>query len=187
MKSLTRIFVASLIFGKVVLGSIFLYHMDVNPLFLEKNAIASEQQQDIQNAADESKDIVHQEKIDLDFLLKMKAELKTQEEELAKKKAELVEIQGKINEDIAKLSQLRDEIRARIAIQKEVEDEKLKHLIKAYSTMKPQKAATLIEKLDMAFAIELLSNMKGDAVGNILSFVDTERAARISEQLARRE
>ena len=81
----------------------------------------------------------------------------------------------------------RDEIRSQMAVQEEVADKKLKHLIKAYSTMKPQKAATLIEKLDMKFAIELLSNMKGDAVGNILSFVDTERAARISEQLARRE
>lgn len=186
MKSLTRVFVISLIFCKFVLGSVFLYHMDVNPLFLEKDAIASEQRQDDEKAVGEDKAIVHQEEIDLDFLLKMKAELKTQEEELANKRAELVEIQEKINKDIAELSQLRDEIRARMATQKEVEDDKLKHLIKAYSTMKPQKAATLIEKLDMAFAIELLSNMKGDAVGNILSFVDTERAARISEQLASR-
>ena len=186
MKILTRIFLTSLIFGKIVLGSIFLYHIDVNPLFPEKNAIASEQGQDAGGTADEVKDIAYQEEIDLDFLLKMKSELKAQEEELDKKKAELVEIQKQINANIAQLGKLRDEIRSRMATQKEIEDGKLKHLIKAYSTMKPQKAATLIEKLDMKFAIELLSNMKGDAVGNILSFIDVERAARISEQLAKR-
>ena len=187
MKLLSQVFLASLIFGKIVLGSVFLYQMDVNTLFLEKNAIASEKEQIAEKEADEKEDIVQQETIDLEFLLKMKADLKMQEEELARKKAELVEIQEKINEKITKLAQLRDEIKSQMAVQRDVENEKLKHLIKAYSTMKPQKAATLIEKLDTGFAIELLSNMKGDAVGNILTFVDTEIAARISERLAKRK
>jgi flagellar motility protein MotE (MotC chaperone) len=67
------------------------------------------------------------------------------------------------------------------------ENRKLKHLIQAYSTMKPQQAAALIEKLDIAFSIELLSSMKGDAAGKILSFVDLEKGARISEGLVRRK
>jgi len=45
----------------------------------------------------------------------------------------------------------------------------------------------LIEKLDKNLAIELLANMKGDAVGKILSYVDTGKAAAISEGLVRRE
>jgi len=53
--------------------------------------------------------------------------------------------------------------------------------------MKPRKAASLIERLNMDFSVELLSKMKGDVVGNILSFVDIEKAARISEQLAKRK
>lgn len=44
-----------------------------------------------------------------------------------------------------------------------------------------------MKKLNMRFAVELLSNMKGDAVGKILSFVETEKAAKISEQLAKRK
>jgi len=123
----------------------------------------------------------------LNFLLKKKDELEKEEEELKKKRAELMAIQEEINNKIATLTQLRNEIRADMAKKKTVEGRKLKHLIKAYSAMKPQKAASLIEKLNMRFAVELLSNMKGDAVGNILSFVETEKAAKISEKLATRK
>ena len=53
--------------------------------------------------------------------------------------------------------------------------------------MKPQKAASLIEELDMRFAVELLVNMRGGAVGSILSFVNIEKAVRIREQVAKRK
>lgn len=207
MKLLTRIFLASLIIVKIVLGSIFIYQVELDPLFLERNAIASEPQKDPEGAAKEEvqkdpegaekparhnsggedESIVKEEKIDLNFLINKKAELKEEEERLAKKRAELMAIQVEINNKITILTKLRNEIRVQMAQKKTVEDKKLKHLIKVYSAMKPQKAASLIEKLDTKFAIELLSNMKGDIVGNLLSFIDTDKAARISEQLAKRE
>ena len=56
-----------------------------------------------------------------------------------------------------------------------------------FNAMKPQKAASLVEKLDTGFAIELLSNMKGEVVGDILSFVKVEKAARISQGLGQRK
>lgn len=219
MKLLTRIFLASLIIVKIVLGSIFIYQVGLDPLFLERNAIAAEPQKDPEgvakeevqkdpegaekparpalrdeaggparhNSGGEDENIVKEEKIDLNFLINKKAELKKEEERLAKKRAELMAIQVEINNKITILTKLRNEIRAQMAQKKTVADKKLKHLIKVYSAMKPQKAARLIEKLDTKFAIELLSNMKGDIVGNLLSFIDTDKAARISEQLVKRE
>jgi len=204
MKLLTQIFLAFLIIIKIVLGSIFIYWVELDPLFLEGNAIAAEEVQkdpegtekpalhrpaegDSGEAGGEGENIVEEEEIDLNFLLKKKDELKREEEELGKKRAELMAIQEEINNKIATLTQLRNEIRADMAKRKTLEGRKLKHLIKAYSAMKPQKAASLIEKLNMRFAVELLSNMKGDAVGNILSFVETGKAAKISEQLAKRK
>lgn len=207
MKLLTRIFLASLIIVKIVLGSIFIYQVGLDPLFLERNAIAAEPQKDPEgvakeevqkdpegaekparhNSGGEDESIVKEEKIDLNFLINKKAELKKEEERLAKKRAELMAIQVEINNKITILTKLRNEIRAQMAQKKTVADKKLKHLIKVYSAMKPQKAARLIEKLDTKFAIELLSNMKGDIVGNLLSFIDTDKAARISEQLVKRE
>ena len=82
---------------------------------------------------------------------------------------------------------MRNEIKSMMASKETVEQDKIRHLIKAYSAMKPQKAASLVEKLEITFAIELLSRMKGEAVGNILSFVKVEKAARISEALAQRK
>jgi len=221
MKLLTQIFLAFLIIIKIVLGSIFIYWVELDPLFLEGNAIAAEEvQKDPEGtekpalhvpasqprpsrlsesnggqaegggqveADGEGENIVEEEEIDLNFLLKKKDELEKEEEELKKKREELMAIQEEINNKITTLTQLRNEIRADMAKRETVEGRKLKHLIKAYSAMKPQKAASLIEKLNMRFAVELLSNMKGDAVGNILSFVETEKAAKISEQLAKRK
>lgn len=208
MRLLTQIFLASLIIVKIVLGSIFIYRVELDPLFLEANAIASEEvqkdpegiakpashrpaKQDSDEAGGEDEYIGEEEKIDLNFLLQKKAELKKQEEALVKKRAalmaELMALQEEINNKIAILTQLRKEIMAQMAKKKIFEEKKLKHLIKAYSAMKPQKAASLIERLDIDFATELLSKMKGDVVGNILSFVDTEKAARISEHLAKKK
>jgi len=216
MKFLSLIFLASLIIVKIVLGSIFIYRVEVDPLSLQRNAIASEPQKDSEtivsparlgessseadgparrtageparhNPGGENANSAVEEEIDLNFLLEKRAEIEKKEEELAKKRADLMAIQEDINNKIAKLTQLRNEIRAQMATKKTVQTQKLKHLIKAYSAMKPQKAASLIEKLDMTFAIELLSNMKGDVVGNILSFIEIDKAARISEQLAKRK
>jgi len=195
MKLFSLIFLASLIIVKIVLGSIFIYRVEVDPLSLEKSAIASEPQKDSEtnissarhNPDGENANSAVEEEIDLNFLLKKRAEIEKEEDELARKRAELIAIQEDINNKIAKLTQLRNEIRAQMAAKKAVQTQKLKHLIKAYSAMKPQKAASLIEKLDMPFAIELLSRMKGDAVGNILSFIETDKAARISEQLVKRK
>jgi len=217
MKLLTQIFLASLIIVKIVLGSVFIYRAELDPLSLEADAIAQEVQKapegvakparhreasaeadgegedivDVQKApegvAKKGEDIIKEEKIDLNFLLKRKTELEKEEEGLSKKRAELMVIQEEINNKIATLTQLRNEIMAEMAKKKIFEERNIKHLIKAYSAMKPQKAATLIEKLDTTFAIELLSRMKGDAVGSILSFVNTEKAARISERLAKRK
>jgi flagellar motility protein MotE (MotC chaperone) len=51
--------------------------------------------------------------------------------------------------------------------------------------MPPKKAASLIEKLDMNVIISLFSSMKGENVGQILPYVSAEKAAAISERLAK--
>ena len=203
MKVMTRIFLLSLLIVKIVLGSLFIYLVEFDSFFCEGNAIAAQEVQKepeaIAEPADqaerggqgeaglEDKSVVEEEEIDLDFLRKWKAELVKQEEELERKKTALLAIQEDMNKKIAFLTRLRNEIRAEIAKKTTFQEQKLKHVIKAYSAMKPQKAASLIEKLDMDFSIELLSKMKGDTVGNILSFLDSKRAAKISEELAKRK
>ncbi|MDI6790306.1 MAG: hypothetical protein QME44_06435 [Thermodesulfobacteriota bacterium] len=116
-------------------------------------------------------------------------ELATREEELRKKEAELLILKKDIENKLAKLSQLQTELQGQL--QKNVEaarqsqETRLKHLVGAYSAMKPDKAASLIEKLNDDVALQILSAMKSKDVGAILSFVETEKAARLSQRLAR--
>jgi len=109
---------------------------------------------------------------------------------------QLVELKKEIDTKIARLTQIQksvqqkiDEQKALIQQQEEIkvaENEKhFKHLLKIYSSMPSKKSAALIDNLDMEIAIKLLSKMKGENVGQILGYVPPEKAARISERLAK--
>lgn len=187
MKLSVRIVLVFLITAKLALGSVFLYQIGIDTLFTGTNAIASEIEKDFQQPDSEHAKAVKEGEIDLNFLIQKKAALDKEEKRLAAKKADLIAIQQEINQKIEKLTQLRNEIRSEIAGKKAAQDQKLKHLIKVYSAMKPQNAAGLIEKLDKQLAIQLLSKMKGEDVGKILSYVDIEKAATISEGLVKKE
>lgn len=187
MKLSTQILLAFLIAVKLILGSVLLYQVGLGSIFMETDAIAAEMQKDTAEAAKENAQVGKKDELDLKLLNTKKAALAAEEKRIAVKKAELVAIQKELNNKLEKLTQLRNEIRSEIAGKKAAEAKKLKHLIKIYSAMKPQSAAVLIEKLDKNLAVELLANMKGDVVGKILSYVDTGKAAAISEGLVRRE
>jgi len=187
MKLSTQILLTFLIAVKLILGSVLLYQVGLGSMFMETDAIAAEIQEDSKEAAKKDAQVGQDDKLDLKLLNTKKAALAAEEKRLAQKKAELVAIQKELNNKLEKLTQLRNEIRSEIAGKKAVETKKLKHLIKVYSAMKPQSAAVLIEKLNKNLAVELLSNMKGDAVGKILSYVDSGKAAAISEGLVKRE
>ncbi len=116
-------------------------------------------------------------------------ELAAREEELRKKEEELLILKKDIENKLAKLSQLQTELQGQlqknVEAAKQSQETRLKHLVGAYSAMKPDKAASLIEKLNDDVALQILSAMKSKDVGAILSFVETEKAARLSQRLAR--
>ena len=182
MKKSTQILLSLLIVMKISLGSILLYQSGL-PFFEESKALASDQKKVIETtpAKNEKKDV--KETIDLKYIIQKKAKFEKEEKRIAEKKSELLAIQDDINKKIVELTKLRDEIKQEKAQKKAAEEQQFKHLIKIYSAMKPRNAADLIDKLDIKLAIELLSRMKGDDVGKILSFVKIEKAAKISEGL----
>ncbi len=102
---------------------------------------------------------------------------------LERQEARLRELKEEITRKIEELTLLREEILATMALKNEAREAEVKHLIKIYSTMKPQKVAQLIEQLDIDLVTALFSQMKGDVVGDILSFVDSETGARITRGL----
>ncbi len=112
-----------------------------------------------------------------------KDRLAEKEKYLERQEARLLDLKQEITRKIEELTLLREEILATMDRKTEVQEAEVKHLIKIYSTMKPQKVAQLIEQLDIDLVTALFSRMKGDVVGDILSFVDSETGARITRGL----
>jgi len=108
---------------------------------------------------------------------------KEKEKFLARREKQLLALQKEINKKIEALTQLRNEIRGELAKKKIAQENQVKHLIKIYSNMKPQKVAALVKEMDINLAIALFSRMKGEVVGKILSFLDPTIGAKITQGL----
>lgn len=122
-------------------------------------------------------------------------QLKDEEERIKQERTQLEQLKRDIDLKLDELTAVQAKIDASLAqqaekeaqaqkTQDEAEAAKVKQLVKVYSSMSPKKAAEIIDKLDMNVVYDVFSNMKGEAVGQILTFVSGERAAEITERLA---
>lgn len=122
-------------------------------------------------------------------------EIEKEKERLAEQQTRLESLKDELTQKIDELARIRQEVEASLAVKEKQEEEKvrlareqeeakLKHLVKVYSSMKPKNAAALIDKLDMEVVLQLFSQMKGEQIGQILTYVSVDRAALVSERLA---
>ena len=118
-----------------------------------------------------------QEKI----IIREQEKVKVLKKELEEKIADLEKIHRQINLSLEKLNKKKAE---KDLIKQAAETRKIKQLVKVYSSMKPKNAGQIINTMDIVVAEKIIRNMKGDAAGKILSYVESSRAAAISERLA---
>ncbi len=114
-----------------------------------------------------------------------RAQVNKQRRLLKKEEKRLTALKQEIDSKLSRLTQMQNAIESKLAEHKTLQDNRIKHLIKIYTTMPPKKAAALIERLEMKVIIALFSRMKGENVGGILPHVSADKAAKISERLAR--
>lgn len=107
--------------------------------------------------------------------------LKKLKQELEDKAAELEKTHALIQESLAKLDKKKSE---KERLRQAEDDKKIKQLVKVYSNMKPKQAGEIINNMDIVIAEKIFLNMKGEAAGKILSYVESSKAALISERLA---
>lgn len=110
-------------------------------------------------------------------------DLLKREEALALREQELERIEKQVDEKIKQLRKLEASIRSEVAAYRQMSDERIRHLVKIYSSMKPKAAADLMNNLDTDVAVEVFLNMKGEIAGGILSYMDTTKAAVITQRL----
>jgi flagellar motility protein MotE (MotC chaperone) len=105
--------------------------------------------------------------------------------ELDEERKRLDALKHEIDDKLAKITNMQTSVQRALDERKTVSDERIKHLTKIYAAMPPEKAAILVEKLQMDTIIALFSKMRGDNVGLILPHMSPNKAATISERLAK--
>lgn len=109
--------------------------------------------------------------------------IQARESEIQLREMELKELEQRVEEKIKVLQDLEASVKAEVESYRRISDERIKHLVKIYSSMKPQAAAGLMNNLDLDVAVEVFLNMKGEIAGGILSYMDTKKAATITSEL----
>ena len=120
----------------------------------------------------------------IEMIEKKNRDLKKREAEIALKEQRLQTLEQKIGQDLKKIDDAIARSQEQIGIQKNLIKKNVEGLVKAYSAMKPQEAATLLEALNEDLAIQILSGMKSKVAGKVFSKLDVKVAKNISEKLA---
>ncbi len=124
-----------------------------------------------------------------------KAMIEQQQKSLEEARKALKAYEEQIDEKIKSLAGLKQQIEADLALleqkksQKEMEKEaeyeaKIGRLVKMYAGMKPKNAAQIVDQMDLEVAQEIFVRMRETNASEILAFVNSEKAAKISERLA---
>ena len=111
-------------------------------------------------------------------------EIKKKEEELRLKEVRLEALEDKILKDLKKIEKSISESKEQMGAQDAKTKANVNSLIKVYSSMKPEEAASLVEAIDEELALSIVSGMKSKIAGQVLSKLDVKVAKRISEKLA---
>ena len=114
-------------------------------------------------------------------LAQERKELETYESQIDDKLTALAALKKQINDDLAKLEEkkTRDQLAEEAAF-----EAKMGRLVKMYAGMKPKAAALIVDKMELDVAQEIFLRMREASASQILSFVDSGKAAKISERLA---
>jgi flagellar motility protein MotE (MotC chaperone) len=120
----------------------------------------------------------------LQSIKERQAFVEEREQLLAKREEGLRFLQQQLEEKLTSLATLRKEIGALIEEKEAFEERRFDHLVKVYEGMKPEEAASLIERLQEDTAAKLFYRMKEKKVSQLLGFVKPDVAAKLSERLA---
>lgn len=112
-------------------------------------------------------------------------DLNRRQEDLSRREQELKSLEQQIDAKLAQMQDLEARIKIMLKDAQGMKDEKLRHLVDVYTNMKAKQAAAVLETLDEKIAVRILAGMRGRQAGEILTFVQAEKAAKLSEALTR--
>ena len=86
---------------------------------------------------------------------------------------------------IKELESLVAKMQDQLLQEQSLKSKKIKKLAAVYSSMKPEKAAPVLSKMDLGTVVKMFTRMDDKKVGQILSFLSPEKAVKITQALTR--
>jgi len=116
-------------------------------------------------------------------LRQYKEELDQRAKQLDQRTQSLQQAEEKLKQRITELEQLEASIKQRLDDESKVKNKKIKRLTAVYEGMKPDRAAPVIAKMELATVVKIFLLMDEKKVGKILSYLPPGKAVSISQAL----
>ncbi|MCZ7584251.1 MAG: hypothetical protein M5R36_13445 [Deltaproteobacteria bacterium] len=116
-----------------------------------------------------------------------KRHLEAERQAIAREREALVALREQVKKDMEDLIALQKTIEDQLAAQDKREDEKIKKLVKIYSTMRPDEVTPLIMSLDEDTALRVLYQMKPKIQAEVLALMSPALAADLSKKILRKD
>jgi flagellar motility protein MotE (MotC chaperone) len=130
----------------------------------------------------------------IEALKAREAELVRREQRLKERENALDILQKQVDERLTAIEATRKKLDDLVAKQEDLtqkqkvmKDQRIEHLVTAYKGMRPEKAGALVNNLEDEVAVQILSAMPGRNAGQILAFVNPEKAARLTKSISERK
>jgi flagellar motility protein MotE (MotC chaperone) len=137
----------------------------------------------VKEIRDVTEDPLQKERDLFDILQKKQKALDTRESLVKAEEQKIATLKKEIIEKIDALKLLESQLSSRLDAEKSNDIKKLKELAKVYEATPPQKAAAMLEKLEVRTAAGITINMKRDRAGLIWGYLTPQRAVAITNEI----
>ena len=118
-------------------------------------------------------------------LQKRQKELDMRESSLKAEEEKMLALKKEIMEKIDALKSLETQLSSKLDMEKTNDTKRLKELAKVYEATPPQKAAAMLEKLEVKTAAGITINMKRERAGLIWGYLTPQKAVAITNEITR--
>jgi len=109
----------------------------------------------------------------------------SKQQELARREQDVLMLKQQMESRLQELQYTEKKVQGMLQEAHGVHDQKIKHLISSYTNMKPKQAALAMESLDERLAVRILAGMNPKQAGEVLSYTNPQKVAKLTELLAR--
>jgi flagellar motility protein MotE (MotC chaperone) len=123
------------------------------------------------------------EKILLASPEEFKSYLDAEKQAIAREREALLALRTQVRQEVEKLQSLQRQIDEKFAKEDAGQDERIKKMVKIFSTMRPDEVGPLLARLDEDLAIRVLFDMKPKTQADLLARMPPDKAAAISKKI----